>query len=215
VRNLKTTADGQVTRILREDLKDRKLFPDWHAVYVEPAHFSVWLTESECKALIPQNPKIGDLVPIPDAVQKRLIRYHLVNGVFRLPGSWRLEEIRSSKLTLTVTKTSSTWELGLEGSALLSGDADLAKAKRGYDVQLLGKLEIDPMKRTFRRFDVVALGDYWGGDYEGHRFARPGRTPLGISFELVRGHSAVDRVPPLVHMDRKEVHERYFAAERK
>jgi hypothetical protein len=214
VRNLKTS-DGSVTRILREDLKDRKLFPDWHPVYIEPAHFAVWLTEAERKALIPEDPRVGDLVPIPDAVEKRLLRYHLVNGSFGLPGSWRLEDIRSSKLTLNVTKTAPNWQLRLEGSALLASDADLAKAKRGYDVQLLGRIEIDPSRKTFTRFDVMALGDYWGGDYEGHRFARPGRTPLGISFELVRGEGAVDRVPPLVHMDRKEAYERYFAAQKR
>jgi hypothetical protein len=38
---------------------------------------------------------------------------------------------------------------------------------------------------------------------------------LGISFELARDRSAVELVPPLVHMDRKEAHDRYFAADRK
>jgi hypothetical protein len=215
VRNLKAGLGGSVSRISREDLKDRKLYPGWHPVYTEPAHFAVWLTAAERKALVPERPRVGDIVPIPDAVQKRLLRYHLVNGSFGLPGAWRLEDIRSSKLTLKVSKTKPTWELRLDGSALLASDADPKKAKRGYDVRLLGKIEIDPTTKAFKRFDVVALGDYWGGDYEGHRFARPGRTPLGISFELVKGDRAVDRVPLLVHMDRKEAYERYFAAQKK
>jgi hypothetical protein len=68
--------------------------------------------------------------------------------------------------------------------------------------------------KAITRFDMVAIGDYWGGDYEGGRFKRPGRKPLGISFELVRGDNAIDRVPPLVHMDREQQHRAYFAAEK-
>ena len=75
--------------------------------------------------------------------------------------------------------------------------------------------DIDARKKAITRFDLVAIGDYWGGDYEGGRFKRPGRTPLGISFELVRSDSAVDRAPPLVHMDRAQEHRAYFAAEKK
>lgn len=75
-------------------------------------------------------------------------------------------------------------------------------------------LTYDPQEKAFTRFDVVAVGDYWGGDYEGGRFKRPGRTPLGISFELARGNNAIDRVPPLVHMDRERQCRAYFTAEK-
>lgn len=77
-----------------------------------------------------------------------------------------------------------------------------------------GWLNYDPGKKAFTRFDIVALGDYWGGDYKGGRFKRPGRTPLGISFEMVQGNNAIDRVPPLVHMDREQSYYAYFAAEK-
>ena len=76
-------------------------------------------------------------------------------------------------------------------------------------------LEYDPAKKAFTRFDMVALGDYWGGDYEGGRFKRPGRTPLGIAFELVERRQRRRRVPPLVHMDRKQEYDRYFAADKR
>jgi hypothetical protein len=215
LRNLKRDDRGELARITRDDLKDRKLFPDWNPIYTEPAHYSVWLTESEWKSLVPQQPRVGDSAPIPDGIQKRLIRYHLVNGTFGLPGAWRLEDIRSAKLDLKVANVAPAWQLELTGSVLLASDADLTKAQRGYDAELLGTLEIHPIKKTFTRFEMVALGDYWGGDYEGGRFKRPGRTPLGIVFELAAGKRAVERVPPLVHMDRKEAYDRYFAAEQK
>src|SRR5262245_21725453 len=214
LRNLKSDR-GELARITREDLKDRSRYPDWNPIYTEPAHYSVWLTEAEWKSLVPDNPRKGDETPVPDGIRERLFRYHLVNGTFGLPGVWRSEDIRAGGLTLTVEKTEPTLQMRLRGSALLASDADLGTARRGYDAQLLGLLEYDPAQKALTRFDVVALGDYWGGDYEGGRFKRPGRTPLGIAFELARDNSAVDRVPPLVHMDRKEVYDRYFAAERR
>lgn len=213
IRNLKE-AEGDVARITKDDLKDRKLYPDWNPIYLEPAHYTMWLTEKEWKSLTPATPKVGDVANVPDAIQKRLFRYHLVNGTFGLPGAWRLTDIRDGKLTLTVEKVSPTLQMRLDGKALLASDADLAKAARGYDVRLLGHVDYDAAKRTITRFDMIALGDYWGGDYEGGRFKRPGRTPLGIAFELAQGKTAVDLVPPLVHMDRKQEYDRYFAAEK-
>ncbi|HKB38606.1 MAG TPA: hypothetical protein VKD72_19335 [Gemmataceae bacterium] len=214
IRNLKRGEGGRLEHITRDDLKDRKQYPDWNPIYTEPAHYHVWLTEAEWKSLVPASPKKGDRFPVPDGICKRIFRYHLVNGTFGLPGVWRLEDIRSGELTLKVETTSPTVRLRLEGSARLATDANLDKAPRGYDVRLTGVLEYDSDRKAFSRFDVVAVGDYWGGDYEGGRFKRPGRTPLGIAFELARGTSAVDLAPPLVHMDRKEQHDRYFAAER-
>jgi hypothetical protein len=102
----------------------------------------------------------------------------------------------------------------LQGAALLTTDADPAKAQRGYDARLSGVLTYDSAAKALTRFDMVASGDYWGGDYEGGRFKRPGRTPLGIVFELVRGDKTIDRVPPLVHMDREQQYRAYFAADK-
>jgi len=205
---------GELARITRDDLKNRELYPGWAPVYAEPAHFNVWFTEAEWKSLVPAEPKKGVTFPVPDAMQKRLLRYHLVNGTFGLPGSWSLEQIRTGTLTLTVEEEAPVVRMRLQGAALLTTDADPKKAQRGYDARLDGRLTYDLQKKAFTRFDIVATGDYWGGDYEGGRFKRPGRTPLGISFELVRGDNAIDRVPPLVHMDREPPYRAYFAAEK-
>lgn len=214
VRNLKKDDRGELAVITREDLKDRDLYPGWNPIYTEPAHFNVWFTEAEWKSLVPAEPKKGASFPVPDALQKRLFRYHLVNGTFGLPGSWSLEQIRKGELTLTVEEVTPILRMRLQGAAQLTTDADPAKAQRGYDARVSGVLTYDAEKKAFTRFDVVAVGDYWGGDYEGGRFKRPGRTPLGISFELVRGDNTIDRVPPLVHMDREQNYRAYFAAEK-
>jgi hypothetical protein len=215
VRNLKADDGGKVSHITLNDLKDKVQYPDWNPIYTEPAHYHVWFKEMEWKSLIPDQVKKGDQFAVPAVLEKRLFRYHLVNGTFGLPGTWRLEDIRAGGLKVTVVATNPVLRLRLEGSALLATNPVLAQAGRGYEAQLLGWLEYDPARSVFTRFDMVALGDYWGGDYEGGRFKRPGKTPLGIAFELAQGHTAVDLAPPLVHMDRKDVWEKYFAAEKK
>jgi hypothetical protein len=214
VRNLKKDARGELAAITRDDLKSKELYPGWNPIYTEPAHFNAWFTETEWKSLIPADPRNGTTFDVPDPIQKRIFRYHLVNGTFGLPGAWKLEHIRTGTLTLTVVEVSPVLRMRLQGAALLTTDADPAKAARGYDARLTGMLTYDLEKKAFTRFDVVASGDYWGGDYEGGRFKRPGRTPLGIAFSLVHGDNAIDRVPPLVHMDREQNFRAYFAAEK-
>lgn len=212
-RNVKLDG-GKLDRINKTDLLNAGEYPEWRRIYTEPAHHTVWLTEAEWRSLVPAKPTPGQVVNVPSGIQRRLFRFHLNNGCFGLAPGWALEHVRAGSLTLTVEKTQPALEMRLEGSAVLATDADLTKADHGYDVQLLGKLVYDHAKGRFTRFDCVALGDYWGGDWEGGRFQRPGRTPLGIAFELATGNTAVDLVPPHVHMDRKAAYDAYFAADR-
>jgi hypothetical protein len=156
----------------------------------------LWLTAEECRALVPDQPHKGGKVPLPPAVAERLLRFHLVDNTRGEPTMWRRQDIRSQDLTLTVEQADEDGVgLRLEGSALLATDADPARAKRGFDVRLLGRLHAGAGTKALDRFDVVAAGEHWG---EG-KFtpgARPGRTPLGVAFELAKGTSPVDRVPP-------------------
>jgi hypothetical protein len=156
----------------------------------------LWLTAAESKALIPANPRKGDVVVVPPAVVARIARFHLLDNTRGEPPAWGRKEVRSAKLTSTVEDVSDrTVTLRLDGSVLLATGADPAKAARGFDVSLLGRVRYDVKKQVIDRFDAVALGEHWGeGTYT--RGARPGRTPLGIAFELASGESAADRVPP-------------------
>jgi hypothetical protein len=156
----------------------------------------LWLTEAECKALVPADPQAGDRFPLPPKVAERILRFHLIDNTRGEPPMWRREDIRSQRLTLTVEEvTPAAVRLRLDGSARLANNADVSKAGRGFDVRLLGFFHCDRAKRLIDRFDVVAIGDHWGeGTFTGG--ARPGRQPLGIAFELARGDSAADLVPP-------------------
>jgi hypothetical protein len=126
----------------------------------------------------------------------RLARFHLVDNTRGEPPHWSKEQIRSLELKLTIVEVSDErLRLRLDGQVLLTTKADVKQSERGFDARLLGWIEVDRTKKTITRFDAVALGDHWG---EGSltRGARPGKTPLGIAFELARGDDPGDRVPP-------------------
>jgi hypothetical protein len=77
----------------------------------------------------------------------------------------------------------------------LATDADAAKAKRGFQARLLGYIRYDALRKTVDRFDLVVIGDHWGGaTYTGA--PRPGRTPLGIAFQLASKDAPSSAVAP-------------------
>jgi hypothetical protein len=162
----------------------------------EAARDHLWLTATEWRSLIPDNAREGDEFALPAGIAERILRFHLVDNTRGEPPMWRKEDIRSSQLNLVVERASgSSIELRIEGAALLATDVDVGTADRGYDLRLLGYLQYDKARDSMERFDVVAVGDFWG-DGPHTRHPRPGRTPLGVAFELSPGTSVADRVPP-------------------
>jgi hypothetical protein len=156
----------------------------------------LWLTKSEWQSLIPANPAKGNSFAVPEAIAKRLLRFHLVDNTRGEPAAWQLNEIRSKRLSFTVVEATDVGiAMSLEGEALLSTNADSAKAERGFEARIRGELQYDKRKKVIDRLDIAVLGDHWGvGPYTDG--ARPGRKPLGITLELNAGKSTADRVPP-------------------
>jgi hypothetical protein len=164
----------------------------------------LWLTAAEWHSLIPADPRKGDQMPMPRPIAERMLRYHLVDNTRGEPPMWQRQEIRSSTITLTVEEaTGATLRLRLDGFALLATRADAAEARRGYQVQLLGYLGYDAVTKTINRFDMVAVGNSWSsGPHTGG--GRPGRTPLGIAFQLAPADSPGSEVPPQGARDLEE-----------
>lgn len=162
----------------------------------EASRDHLWLTETEWRSLIPDSAKPGLTFPLPPAMAERIARFHLIDNTRGEPPMWRRDEVRKKDLQLTVERADPEHiVLRLAGEALLATHANYFLAGRGYDVQLLGYIQYDRPKDQIVRFDLVALGDHWGqGTFT--RGARPGRTPLGITFELANGNSPADRVAP-------------------
>jgi hypothetical protein len=156
----------------------------------------LWLTEDDWQQLLPADPQKGQRHPVPARVAERILRYHLVDNTRGEPPSWKREDVRLSEMTLTVEEaTGGAVRLRLEGQALLATEADPARAKRGFQVKLLGYIGYDGLRKAIDRFDLVAVGDHWGaGPYTGG--ARPGRTPLGVAFALAPKDAPGNAVPP-------------------
>jgi hypothetical protein len=170
----------------------------------QPDH--MWLTAAEARSLMPARPRAGDRFSFPAALADRLVRWHLnpltvygeTNPLTRL-------EVRASELRLTVEQvTPDMVRLRLNGFARLGSAPPTEVAtgqvacldQWGYEPRLLGFLEYDPRTHVWTRFDIVALGEHFGRLGICDSGSRPGLQPLGISFELVQGDRAADRVPP-------------------
>ena len=163
----------------------------------EAARDHLWLTESEWKSLLLANPRVGETFPMPAKIAERVARFHLVDNTRGEPPMWRRSDLRKCDVQVEVESIeNSRVRLLINGTALLSTDADPDKADRGFDSSLLGYIEYHPREQRITRFDVVAVGDHWGSGAHTRRRTRPGRSPLGVAFELTEGKAPADRIAP-------------------
>ena len=167
-----------------------------------------WLTEAEWKSLLPENPAKGRSLPLPEAIQRRIVRYHALDMAHRSTG----DKVRSATFSLTVEEASAEGvTLRLEGAtetgvafeeAPLDGKDSEAAGLCGAELKWLGMLHYDAKKKAFDRFQVVALGNGWGGNKKQAattNFYRCGdhrRWPMGVAFELLTTDRPIDRIPP-------------------
>lgn len=155
-----------------------------------------WILPAEWKALVPAAPAAGAQVDVPAVLKRRLLRYHFVEALVGEPGAWAPEHIRKDQFKLTVQSvTDSRILYHLEGSVLMTTEADAAKSRCGLEGTLAGILSYDRSKSTFDRFDLVLVADCWGALNGHNAISREGRNPVGFAYELGTG-ADVDAVPP-------------------
>lgn len=168
----------------------------------------LWLTKAEWKSLLPPDPAPGQKHSLPPAIQQRLARFYANDMAHRATG----DRVRAAELTLTVeSATGDGVALRLEGAvktgctfeaALRDRESSEATGLCGADFELLGYLQYDARKDAFTRFDIVALGEGWGGgpsQAATTNFYRGGehrRWPMGIAFQLLTTRRPIDRLPP-------------------
>ena len=134
---------------------------------------NLWISAAEQQALTKGQ--------VTQSLQQRIVRFHLVDNTRGEPPMWKKEEIRQLKITFDGTTLRGTVHL------------ETADGKRGYEAQLLGKIEVRGGKVVL--FDMVADGSIWGqGPYSG--IAPKGRFPLAVGFRLADGTDAADQIPP-------------------
>jgi hypothetical protein len=169
----------------------------------------LWLTEAEWRSLIPATPVMGERRPLPRAVHDRIARFYANDMAHRSTG----DKVRRAELYLTVERASAAGiELRLEGTVesgcafqeapTPGGKESEAPGLCGADLRFLGRLRYDAAADAFDRFDIVALGEGWGGgpgQAATTNFYRGGghrRWPMGIAFELVTTRRPIDCIPP-------------------
>lgn len=180
------------------------------ALFLHPNTEYMWITEAECKALIPVTPTRGQKIEAPEAVVDRLARFHLTprRAMTSEGGILPKKAVRSARLALVVEEvTEKHLRLRLEGHVHTGTKYEADKATTpngplgfGFEAPLQGVLEYDRARKAIVRLDLVGLGHVWGrwGDANGKSlFAeRPGRQPFGFALELADLRSPTDRIPP-------------------
>jgi hypothetical protein len=162
----------------------------------QPSRDFLWLTNDEVKSLVPADAKAGVSIPVPPVIAARIARFHLIDNTRGEPEFWKKDQVRTNDLTLTVTAASAeAIDLRLDGAVLLSTNADVSKADRGFDVKVRGELRYRPKAGTFDRFDIAALGQHWG-EHAHTGQARPGKTPFGVVFTLADVTKPGNTIPP-------------------
>ena len=134
---------------------------------------NLWISRAEHDALVSGT--------VPESLQHRIARFHLVDNTRGEPPMWRPQEIRTSEFTLK--------------DGILTGRVHLATARgdREYEADLKGHVEMKAGRIV--RFDMVCLGQFRGeGTYT--RGAPKGKFPLAISFTLADGSDIADEVSP-------------------
>jgi hypothetical protein len=228
-RILSRDPDGSVRKARRTDYPQLQGEADtWQTSYGEKWEAQpdfMWIRETEWKSLVPANPRKGDRFPLLESVADRMTRAHLgLTMAYGECGISAKSTVRSRSLSLTVTAVSDDEvQLRLEGAAALGADYATVEARdrkgskqgesvQGFEPKVLGYLTFDRKADAFTRFDVIALGDAYGTPWGDHHFLyRPGRYPIGISFELVAGSKPAERIPPRAAVVYDTPNPEYFA----
>ena len=186
IRSLGRNASGKLIVPMKIDLNNAGAAPiDAQA---QRDHF--WITADESASLIQSS-------TVPPFLVDRICRFYLKDSATCIPGT-SASKYGGYSGSMTSTVVGNT--IHLEGTA----------KGNGPDFQLRGRLEVDPAKKTFTRFDLIAFSE------QGHTDKKSGVTsPLGIAFELAPGDRAMDRVPPYFFTvdrwtDPKSMMEAYF-----
>lgn len=211
--------------VLREAIRPlyRASAGELKATEWEPGADYLWLTQAESQAMIPSSLKEGARHPLPESVWRRIVGrqfyHHASTGKIILAPPARTA---APPFTLTVEEASSgRFRLRLEGRVPAQahcGRDDQFHEERAADLdfQMLGYLEYDARKKSWTRFDVVALAAAAKTDpdkkckCDGHRSLQlgppfDGRTQLiAATFELSPMNKPADRTPPALRYPSEE-----------
>ncbi len=142
---------------------------------------------------------------LPWRIVRRFARFHLLDSVRGETPPWRDEHVQAATMTTAVVAVDGTRvHLRLDGRVLNSQGGtwaitpfqeQLEAMTRGYHCRLRGELTFDTQRGAFERFDLIAVGDRWGGTEHNNRQDDLPPAPMGLVFQIA-GSTPADRTPP-------------------
>jgi hypothetical protein len=198
-------ADGLV---LKQTLRDLPRPADHPIPQVRPQAVNfdyAWFAKAEARQFLPSRLETGQRAELPRAIVRRLARFHLLDSVRGETPAWREKSVVAARLYTEVTAVEGTRvHLHLEGQVLNQEEGTWAVRPfrqkwegltRGYDCALHGELVYDTASERFEQFDLLAVGDRWGGTEHNNRQEDQLPAPMGTVFEIA-GTTPADRTPP-------------------
>lgn len=203
----KAPKDGLVLRVISRDVgRDTELeamkASDWRR-YAWNAD-QAWFTREEARSMVPLLDAPTDE---PHVIQKvlaeRIARHHLVDNVRGQTTGYRPQHVERAHLEsevesrigdLVVIILRGESRTDQKGSWAVSGKGEKKPdVSRGLEIKLLGRAIYDLKQEKFLAFEVVGLGERWGGTRYNARTDDLEKAPIGFLFSL---HEGPDRVAP-------------------
>lgn len=142
----------------------------------------LWITKTEVAALCR-----GEW---PTSLTNRIMRFHLIDNTRGEPPMWQASEVATERWSFEPQKGFKR----VTGVARASADDN----KRGYRLGLTGRVVTS--KNTVTRFDLVALGGFWGGGRWSSDDLPEGEFTFAVAFRIAADDEAA-KVPPQASRD--------------
>ena len=190
--------DGLVLKVHSRDLERDDLPNDWTAVAWN-LDFA-WFRRDEMRSLLPKELTQGAKVDWPEALVKRLARFHFLDNVRGQTDAYEEGNIVEAGLTTSVVKVArGVVSLRFAGATRASTTGRWPDTPdpntRGLGTKILGTAAYDPSKEKFTAFELVAAGTRWG--MTRFNFRENDRKPGPIGFVLtLAGDKPQDRAAP-------------------
>ena len=155
----------------------------------------VWIKREEMLSMVPDNPTKGQLIPMPNEIAERLARFHMIDSVRGQTNPFDEGQVKINDVGLKVMKvTDDSIKFVVYGRS--SANRPPSKETNpftgfrvtkniGNDLVWSGAVAFDRKQQQFVRFDLLAVGERWGGSLYNFRDSDLGRSPIGVAFQII------------------------------
>jgi len=198
---------GMVLRVFARDVLPREHDErpvDWRTHAVNHDH--AWFRAEELPAFLPQPAVPGATATLPEALARRLVRFHLIDNVRGETPMWRAEDVQQAEVRTTIAGADGDrLRVRLEGRFRCASAGSWAirpfgehqpRTERGFEGRILGQMTWDRTAARPIAFEAIACGNRWGGSEHNCRYEDLDPAPMGVLFELADGTAPGDAIPP-------------------